>query len=179
MWKKLQGWAILGALLLFVSFGYRWVTARFLVPPLRIDDAERGMEPLIIASETVWRLDRAIASAADLRHGDVVVFRYPGVWKENGLIPARVAGLPGDWVSFQNGKLFRNGKEIVEAWNPKRDAVYSAFPVLVPRNHVFLLMDDRVFRFGGVPQYHDSRSLKPMPFSLLLGRMTHFSKKGA
>lgn len=178
MWKKLQWWVVLGVLLLLGSLGYRWVTARYLIPPIRIDDAEKGMEPLIISGESIWRLDRAIASASDLRYGDVVVFRHPSVWKGEGLIPARIAGLPGDWVSFQGGKLVRNGKEIVESWNPKRDS-QSTLPVLVPRNHVYLLMDNRIFRFGGIPMFHDSRNLKPVPFSLLLGRMTRFSKQGA
>lgn len=179
MWKKLQGWVILGVLLLSVSFAYRWVTARFIIPPIRIHDTERGMEPLIMAGESVWRLDRALLSTRDLRFGDIVVFLYPGLWEDEGLIPGRIAGLPGDTISFCDGKLWRNGKEAIESWNPKRDYACNAPPVLVPRNHVYLLMDNRVYQAGRAPRRHDSRELKPVPFSLLVGRMIHFTKRGS
>lgn len=181
MWKRIQGWVILAVLVLGGTWAWRWLNARFLIPPVSILDVERGMESAgIEAGSSIWRLDRSIRRPEDLRHGEIILYRFPGIAMpgEDGLIPARVAGLPGDWIGFRDGVLLRNGQPVSETgWSPRRDGALTRPSIPVPRGHVYALFDDRVHRFQKVPPNHDSRELKPIPFPLVAGRVVYVARK--
>lgn len=68
------------------------------------------MEPNITVGQTI-ELDRsAYRAAADVRRGDVVVFRHPG--SPDRLLVKRVLGLPGERVSVRAGRVSINGAQL-------------------------------------------------------------------
>lgn len=48
-----------------------------------------------------------------LRHGDIISFRAPDSIKEKNYIK-RIVGLPGDFMEVKDGRVYRNGEELVE-----------------------------------------------------------------
>lgn len=116
-------------------------------------------------------MGKRIDNFENLKHGDVVYYSYPhsSLEKEDSLMFARVVGLPGDQVGIRNGKLHRNGKLIEEAIEPEIMGKETFLDVMVPRDYVYLLLDNR----QRPPQkiyLNDSRYLGPVLIYTLLGK---------
>ncbi|MNL45451.1 Signal peptidase I [compost metagenome] len=89
--------------------------------------------------------------------GDIVVFDPPASagFREMGAFIKRVIGVPGDRLSVHDGKVFRNGKELTEAYikeapdylmpDPSNPGAYfhDGREVTVPAGHVFVMGDNR------------------------------------
>lgn len=88
------------------------------------------------------------------KRGDILVFYRPhqpsasaGLWRWLGLtadVPLikRVVGLPGETLSVAGGRVFINGKALPEPYVQEPPS-YSLSPVTVPRDHLFMLGDNR------------------------------------
>ncbi|CAL9409980.1 signal peptidase I [Streptomyces sp. enrichment culture] len=135
--RRLSGLAVALGMVLFLG-GFVWgavVYRPYTVPTT-------SMAPTIGAGDRVLaqRIDDA-----DVRRGDVVVFRDEN-WADVPVLK-RVVAIGGDTVSCcENGRLKVNGKEIDEPYLPRDDllAGLQTFPeVTVPEGRLFLLGDER------------------------------------
>lgn len=75
----------------------------------------------------------------------------------------RVIGLPGDNIEFRDGKIHRNGEELVEEYI--RGGMNNGFePVEIPAGHIYVLGDNR-------NRSSDSRHIGPVPVRNVQGRV--------
>jgi signal peptidase I len=94
--------------------------------------------------------------------GDVLVFHNPNNVKEDYI--KRVIGLPGDTLEIHDGKVFINGRELVEKYpinEITRTQVYG--PVVIEPDHLFVMGDNR-------PQSQDSRYFGQLSEDLIVGK---------
>lgn len=105
-------------------------------------------------------------------YGDVVLFQSHlpmdnggGLFGKEKVLIKRVIGLPGDAILIENGKVFRNGEELIELYTKDGYTDQDMF-TLVPENHVFAMGDNRL---GS----RDSRdpSVGPVPQEMILGKI--------
>lgn len=75
-------------------------------------------------------------------HGDVVVFKPPAIIGQHEDFIKRIIGLPGDTIEVKEGKVFRNGKALIEPYI-KEAPNYEYGPVKVPANALFVMGDNR------------------------------------
>ncbi|WP_210577478.1 signal peptidase I [Streptomyces sp. GESEQ-4] len=135
--QRLSGVAVALGLVLFLG-GFAWgavVYRPYTVPT-------SSMSPTIDMGSRVLaeRVD-----GADVRRGDVVVFRDK-TWVTNAPVVKRVVAVGGDTVGCcTDGKLTVNGKQIDEPYLPGGSAAeITDFPtVTVPEGRLFLLGDER------------------------------------
>jgi len=84
-------------------------------------------------------ISRHLLPYEQVRHGDIVVFRYPIDERQNFV--KRVIGVPGDRVHLDNGVLYRNGMKVIEPYVQHiaafPDAYRDDFPNAPPSGQVF------------------------------------------
>ncbi len=125
---------LLSSLLVFTVF-------LFFYQPVQVEGT--SMLPLLENHERIV-VNKIAYHVESIQRGDIIVFHYP-------LDPAqsfikRVIGLPGDWVSIQDGQVYVNGKRLREPYVPPAyldEETYS--PVQVAPNHYYVLGDHRDF----------------------------------
>ena len=142
-------------------------------PQLQINDR-------IVVSKVSYRLH-------DPRRGDIVVFDAPGednddddsplparilrtIVQSVGLAPPstdeyikRVVALPGERVEAQRGRVFVDGRELIEPYLPEGTATSDFTEVVVPPGTLFVLGDNR-------GNSADSRIFGAVPESTVVGR---------
>ncbi len=149
-WPLVLGLVVLFAVVLLVrSFLVSWypVVSDSMAPTV-----DRG--DIAIVDKFVWRM-------GGLDRNDVVTFTHP----DNGqVLIKRVVGLPGDTITIEDAILRVNGTPVPEPYVDHRriDGLYFG-PVVVPKNQLFLLGDNR---FAST----DSRDYGPVPIDSLTGR---------
>jgi signal peptidase I len=127
----------------------------------RLPEATTQMAPTVAAG-SIHLLDQSPASPDDFMHADVVFFSF-STKKDYEVFVSRVIGLPGDRIVMVDGQLKRNGSEVAEIYLPQPfPGIY--LDVTVPRGHLFVLNDNR-------ESLKDSRSLGPVPWTAVYGRM--------
>ena len=75
----------------------------------------------------------------------------------------RVIGEAGDTIEFKNGRVYRNGTELVEIYI-KEEMVVPFETIVVPENYIFVMGDNRN---GSM----DSREIGPIPKENVLGKV--------
>jgi signal peptidase I len=126
--KYFPGFILLGcAFYLFVARGMHFVYT----------DSE-SMSPTIRAGDrmVVFRPGGGLPE-----RGSIVNFRF----RSNGAecYIKRVIGLPGDVVEIKNRKLYLNGEPAEEPYLYEERIIYKYGPATVPRDHLFVLGDNR------------------------------------
>lgn len=88
-----------------------------------------------------WRLPYLVGDPA-LERGDIVTFQSEELGK---LLVKRVVGLPGDRISFRDGKVYINGTELDEPYLPGQGItnVRGSASFTVPEECYFMLGDNR------------------------------------
>lgn len=136
------GWAL---------FGWRWfrdvilaglialLFVLFLYQPVRVEGF--SMMPRLENNERIF-INKFIYNFEEIHRGDVVVFWYPLDTSKSFI--KRVIGLPGDRVQIVHGRVYVNGRRLVEPYVlPRYRDPWSYPEVVVPAHHYFVLGDHR------------------------------------
>lgn len=123
----------------FIRLGITIVLAvvifKFLLVPCVISGS--SMEPTVHSSGFTfcWRGGFWFRQP---RRGDIVIIKYDN----NIYFLKRVVGLPGETVSFRDGKLYINGKPLDEPY-VKYSSDWNMTPVKVGENEFYVVGDNR------------------------------------
>jgi signal peptidase I len=94
--------------------------------------------------------------------GDVLVFHNPNNVEEDYI--KRIIGLPGDTVDIHDGRVFINGKPLMEEYPINEIPRASTYgPIVIEPDHLFVMGDNR-------PQSQDSRVFGQLPEDLIVGK---------
>lgn len=77
----------------------------------------------------------------------------------------RVIGLPGETLEARGGRVYVDGRELVEPYLDADLATEDFGPITVPADHVFVLGDNRLPNMS-----LDSRVFGPVPIDSIVGR---------
>lgn len=100
-----------------------------------------SMLPTIQEQDRVM-VNKFIYYFKDPERGDTVVFEPPAVLHSDEDYIKRVIGLPGETVEMKNGKVYINGKALVEPYLAE-PLDYEFGPVTVPDDALLVLGDNR------------------------------------
>jgi signal peptidase I len=117
-----------------------------------------------VYSDSSFPWERHILPQRELRHGDVVVFKYPREPEIDYI--KRVVGLPGDTIEIRKGYLYRNGERIDEPYvqeEYRRGLLKPRGPIVIRPGHYFMMGDHR-------NESADSREWGQVPRELIKGR---------
>jgi signal peptidase I len=106
---------------------------------------------------------KTVTPFGDVERGDIVVFNPPN---DDKPYIKRIIGLPGDEISFADGKVLVNGEVLEEAHITKVTNCPSAAcreAIIVPEGHVFVLGDNRT-------SSEDSRYFGPITIDSIIGK---------
>src|ERR1700733_2570724 len=118
---------------IFVSCTIRLICFFLILPSVvsRVQVSSDSMSPTVrtgdyLVVETVcMRARKALSYLCEIKRGDVVVFENPtdryDVSGKNDLMVKRVAGLAGDRLRIERGKLVINGNVVPETYKPWAD----------------------------------------------------------
>jgi signal peptidase I len=143
-----------------------WINGASMAPQLSVNDR-------VIVSKLAYDLH-------DPKRGDVIVFDAPPGQPELvdtggpiGFIRRlvqppteyvkRVVGLPGEFIQTKDGRIYVDGRLLVEPYLPPGTRTEDFEPVEVPEGHLFVLGDNR-------SESQDSRVFGPIPRSAVVGR---------
>jgi len=118
-----------------------------------------SMEPTLLIRDRLWA-----KRVAEIRRGDIVVFRPPDVPDQDYI--KRVIGLPGDRLELKDNRIYINGRRLDEPYAVYRTggSLKSRFgPFRVPAGEYFVMGDNR-------DNSRDSRYFGPVPKDSVFGR---------
>ncbi len=131
----------------------------FLYQPVKVEGT--SMLPRLVDQDRLF-INKFAYRIGDVKHGDVVVFLYPG--NHNLSYIKRVIGLPGDDVRVDRGHVYVNGVQLVEPYVAANYQDERSSPELVvPAGDVFVMGDHRNIS-------SDSRDFGPVPKKLIYGK---------
>lgn len=120
--SKIGAWALGWIKSIAVALAVWLVLSTFLVKAFRISSG--SMERTLLVGDFLF-VNKALYGAEvpliggrlpgvrEPRRGDIVVFRSP---IEDSILVKRLIGMPGDTVAMREGRLTRNGEELVEPY---------------------------------------------------------------
>lgn len=99
----------------------------------------------------------------DCHYNDIVVAKAEIGYEEEEIIK-RVMGLPGDTLTYDHGKMYRNGELLEETYiKEPMDDDYQ-WEVTIPEGHIFIMGDNR-------NNSADSRDIGPVEFDQIVGEV--------
>jgi signal peptidase I len=151
-------WAIIIAIAVVAAILIR----SFFLQPFSIPSG--SMEPTLNVGDRVL-VNKLAYDFHPVHRGDVVVFAKPPNDAAAGIkdLIKRVIGLPGEYISGQNGEVYINGRPLAEPWLPKGVTTDPFRVTLVPLGEYFMMGDNR-------GNSADSRTIGPIPKHLIIGR---------
>lgn len=136
---------------------------RFLISPFIVDGV--SMEPTMENRELAI-LNKYSYNSKSPERGDVVVVKYPGDPEQKKYVK-RVIGLPGEKISFAEGKVFIDDKALDESYlefgvvtDPDKKNTYN-----LDNNNFFLMGDNRL-------RSNDSRYFGPVEQRFIMGKVS-------
>jgi signal peptidase I len=156
--KVMKQWARDLAISMFIA----WFIIAFLYQQVRVDGT--SMMPGLMDGDRLI-INKFLYRFAGIKHGDVVVFLYPGDHKLSYI--KRVIGMPGDDVREDHGRIYVNGTELVEPYIAEQYRDDRSVPdVVVPAGEVYVLGDHRNIA-------SDSRNFGAFSQKLIYGKATY------
>jgi len=119
-----------------------FVFSRFVITPVIIQG--RSMMPTLLDGEYYF-LNRLAYFFKSPARGDLVVIRDPG---HDDFAVKRIIAKPGDWLNLKDGKVYLNGRRLVEPYLPKGTFTATADLqekwIELGKEHYFVMGDNRV-----------------------------------
>ncbi|RUT47591.1 signal peptidase I [Paenibacillus anaericanus] len=177
VWKEIQGWSIS----IILGFVLSMIIGIFIIQPYKVDG--HSMEPTLKDNQRIfaWKFSHTLNKLPD--YGDVVIIdsrvdrkrtlmddirEHPiirlmsGESDEEIFYVKRVIGLPGDTIEVKDGKLYRNGEELLEP--------YIKEQMEVGIDQVWTLAEGSIFVMGDNRNHSkDSRMIGPVPQDHVMG----------
>src|SRR5215471_11647761 len=131
----------------------------FLYQPVKVEGT--SMMPSLDDQERIF-INKFVYRIEAIQRGDIVVFRYPRDPQKSFI--KRVIGVAGDRVRIADGRVFLNGKMLVEDYVPAAYEDVRSYPeIIVPSDSYFVLGDHRSLS-------NDSRDFGPVDASYIYGK---------
>lgn len=111
----------------------------FLYQPVQVEGT--SMMPRLSNHERVF-INKFVYRFEPIQRGDIVVFWYPLDPSKSYI--KRVVGLPGEWVSILEGRVYVNAKPLTEPYVRREYLDHQSYPVTyVEPDHYYVLGDHR------------------------------------
>jgi signal peptidase I len=124
---------------LILSMLLAFIVIVFLYQPVQVEGT--SMMPRLENHERIF-INKFVYRFEPIKRGDVVVFWYPLDTSKSYI--KRVIGLPGEWVTIQDGRVLVNGMALPEPYVPPGYLDQQSYPsVRVEADHYFVLGDHR------------------------------------
>ena len=124
---------------LILSILLAFIVIVFLYQPVQVEGT--SMMPRLENHERIF-INKFVYRFEPIQRGDIVVFWYPLDPSKSYI--KRVVGLPGEWISIQDGRVRVNGAPIAEPYLPAYYLDHQSYPpVHVEPDHYYLLGDHR------------------------------------
>src|ERR1700710_2832808 len=123
--------------IILLLFGTTTLAQAFVIPTGSMQDTLLIGDHLLVdklAYAPAGTLSRDLLPYQEPKHGDIIVFRYPG--DINQTLVKRLIGMPGDRLKIANGVVYRNGVRLNEPYVYHKyayDASLDNFPWLCCR----------------------------------------------
>ncbi|HYN85448.1 MAG TPA: signal peptidase I [Pyrinomonadaceae bacterium] len=113
----------------------------FVVQPVKVEGT--SMLPRLHDGERIFVNKLIYYGVPPLERGDIVVFWYPDDPTKSFI--KRVIGLPGETVHIRDGRVFVNGKQLVEPYlDPSLNVrAGTEIPVPIKQHYYFVMGDNR------------------------------------
>lgn len=139
--SKLREWAET----IVTSFALVLILFTFAMKPFKIPSG--SMEDTLQVGDMLF-VDRFLYWIQEPKRGDIIVFKAP---PENLKVDyiKRVVAVEGDTMELKDGKVYINGKQIVEPYIKYSNMLffeprqYNYGPITVPKGYVFVMGDHR------------------------------------
>ena len=144
---------------LLFAVGISFLIITFLYQPVRVEGT--SMMPELQDQERLF-INKFEYRFEPIHRGDVIVFHYP-------LDPAksyikRVIAVPGDDLRIDDGRVYVNGRAVVEPYVPTRFRDERSYPdTVLSTNQYFVMGDHRLIS-------SDSRDFGPVNRALIYGK---------
>ena len=144
---------------LILSLLLAFVVIVFLYQPVQVEGT--SMMPRLYDHERIF-INKFWYRFEPIHRGDIVVFRYPLDPSKSYI--KRVIGLPGEWVSIQQGLVLIDGKPLAETYVPPSYLDHESYPpVRVETGRYYVLGDHR-------ESSNDSRAWGTVERDLIYGK---------
>ena len=144
---------------LIISLGISAFIIVFLYQPVKVEGT--SMMPSLDDQERIF-INKFVYRIEPIQRGDIVVFRYPRDPQKSFI--KRVIGVAGDHVRIADGRVYLNGKMLVEDYVPGAYEDGRSYPeIVVPDGEYFVLGDHRSLS-------NDSRDFGPVDAAYIYGK---------
>ncbi len=124
---------------LILSLLLAFIVIFFLYQPVQVEGT--SMLPRLANHERIF-INKFVYHFEPIQRGDVVVFWYPLDPSKSYI--KRVIGLPGEFVSVKDGRVYVNGKRLTEPYLPSEYLDGRSYPVAhVGADEYYVLGDHR------------------------------------
>ncbi len=124
---------------LILSLLLAFIVIVFLYQPVQVEGT--SMMPKLANHERIF-INKFVYRFEQIQRGDIVVFLYPLDPSKSYI--KRVVGLPGEWVSIRDGRVFINDKPLTEPYLPLSYLDHENYiAAYVEPDHYFVLGDHR------------------------------------
>jgi signal peptidase I len=125
---------------LILSLLLTFIVIVFLYQPVQVEGT--SMMPRLENHERIF-VNKFVYRLESIQRGDIVVFWYPLDPSKSYI--KRVIGLPNETVAIREGRVYVNGRPLLESYIPPGYLDHEDYaPTVVPPDNFFVLGDHRI-----------------------------------